>query len=692
MELLKPEKTPSLPDTVGERVRSARPCGSDRHTREHDPAFFRVLGEIAQILNQSSHEQDQLNKVLSLVAGATCSQGAALYKKSLTNGGGCRLELMANWLEQHSHSPPSACLVGLQSTDISPSQWKRLEQGESTTLCFQGREARVEGLVTPLFPDNQLSGLLIPAGMQPTPATMDFLWSVARVFELWMGKLNLEKRLTDVINFAPTPTFVMNADEVITDWNRATEEMTGWKAERIVGKGNYENGIPFYDDRRPTVSNLIMYPDKLWESTYPEFQRAGDEIHSIAYCPALPGGGAFLSCKTMKLYDTGNRLVGAIHTVRDITLEREMKKSLHRSESMYRAISDFASVGIMVFDGAGIVYYNERLATFMGIHEQEISLTDFLDWIHSEDRMQIETHVNALLQGHHTNLRFEFRAAHKCCIRSYRALAQLMEYDDRPAIHLILDDVTEQKEVARKARLNELRLYHEDRLIALGAMAAGIAHELNQPLNTIRVVTDGFLYGREQCWELVPEELFDGLAMVSRQIERMTKVIQNIRNFAREDRGAALEEVNANRAIENTFSMIGHQLEAHGIRVEKELTLGLPPIKANLNRLEQVIMNLVVNARQALDACQRTDKRLWIKTGSNNGSVYIEVSDNATGIPDDCLIKIFDPFFTTKEVGMGTGLGLSISQSIVAEFKGRIEAFNNDRGGASFLVTVPRGM
>ncbi len=243
----------------------------------------------------------------------------------------------------------------------------------------------------------------------------------------------------------------------------------------------------------------------------------------------------------------------------------------------------------------------------------------------------------------------------------------------------------------REARIRDLNLYHEDRLAALGTMAAGIAHELNQPLNTIRVVTDGFLFGRAEGWPLDPEELFEGLEMISRQVARMDKVIRNVRNFAREERDPGEGHVVANEAIENVFSMIGRQIEAHGIRVEKDLDPELPPLRASLNELEQVVMNLIVNARQALDDCSRDPKTLRVRTGSRDGAVFIEVSDNAVGIPDHLQGTIFDPFFTTKAVGKGTGLGLSISQSIVSKFGGRIEACNNESGGATFVVTAPAG-
>ena len=219
-------------------------------------------------------------------------------------------------------------------------------------------------------------------------------------------------------------------------------------------------------------------------------------------------------------------------------------------------------------------------------------------------------------------------------------------------------------------------------------MAAGIAHELNQPLNTIRVITDGTLYGRDQGWELDEKELFEGLEMISKQILRMSNVIQNIRDFAREDRGKC-EMINPNDAIKNVLSMIGKQFEAHGIQIDIELQPDLPPLESNVNNLEQVIMNLMVNARQALEEHRKRNKRLWIKTGYRYDQIFIEVGDNAAGIPDDLMLKIFDPFFTTKDAGKGTGLGLSISQTIVSDFNGTLKAFNNDEQGATFFITAP---
>lgn len=236
--------------------------------------------------------------------------------------------------------------------------------------------------------------------------------------------------------------------------------------------------------------------------------------------------------------------------------------------------------------------------------------------------------------------------------------------------------------------IDEAKLHHDGRLAALGTMAAGLAHELNQPLNTIRVITEGLLFGKEKGWPLEAEELYENIEMISRQVVRMDKVIQNVRNFARENRDQGVASVNVNEALENVLSMVGREIEDHGIRVEKDLDPELPPLRTTLNELEQVVMNLLLNARQALDECDDSPKIIRIKTDGRDAKIFLEVSDNGTGIPDHLLGRIFDPFFTTKGPGKGMGLGLSISQSIVIKFGGHIEAYNNEDGGATFTVTA----
>lgn len=656
--------------------------------------WLEVLAALGKSLGTCPSEAQELERGLRPLAEK--SKGwAALMLMRFEDGRASHLETLASYPKASSQEAEARWP---QRTEVAwfPEKWlQRLESAEPVlekepNNSVLGAWKRL--CLYPLCLEGEFSGLLCLGEYDEAleRSLQEALKVASKILELWLGWLNQRKRLEDFIQFMPNPTFVMHRAGHITDWNRATEEMTGWKAEQVLNKGNYEHAIPYYGIRRPILCNLILEPDPYWESTYPEFHRVGNDLYTLSFCPALPEGGAYLTTKTSKIFDLTGRLWGSIHTVRDVTRERQIEKSLHRSESMYRAITDFAGIGMMLLQRWKVIYCNEQMANLLGCTQGAPSPEDLLAMVHQEHRGSLRMGLERLLEGKQDSFRLELRLGEgEGRTKHYQCFAQVMDYEEQPTVCFIMEDVTEQKELAHKARLNELRMYHEDRLTALGVMAAGIAHELNQPLNTIRVITEGLLYGRDEGWGLEQEELYENLEMVSRQVLRMSEVIKNIRDFAREDRVQSEDEVNPNQAVEGVFSMIGRQLEAHGIKVRKLLQGSLPTVRGRLSRLEQVVMNLIVNARQALDECGKEDRELWVQTFQLDGCIRIEVGDNAMGVDPGIMSKIFDPFFTTKEVGKGTGLGLTISQSIVAEMGGCMEVFNNGQGGATFVVKLP---
>ena len=657
------------------------------------PSPLTALAKIASLLNLAELSGPDLLASLEILGTALGARTAGIYRKWHGDSDGISLKCLGSWFADSTATGRRPDCLRFE--DVPQPVWNKLDAHEFACLAAPGPHPSRDGFplwVGPLFLKDHLFGFVYVGGIrqaEPSADQKDFLAAACNVLELWVSKLNTAKRLADLIEFLPNATIGIDHRGIATVWNPAVEKMTGWKAQRIIGKGDYEYALPFYDMRRPLICNLVLQPDPKWEATYPEFRKEGDVVHSLIFTPALTGGGAFLTGSTKRMRDLTGFADGSMHIVRDITRERQIESQLQSSESMFRTITDYAGLGIALFQKEKALYYNERFEELLGISGREITLQDLINTVYSEDRQEISFHLDQMFEGTEKKpLRLDLRAQPADNLRDYSSYAQVLDYEGKLTVCFVLDDITEQKKLARRARMNELKLYHEGRLTSLGIMAAGIAHELNQPLNTIRVITDGFLFGRQKEWELDPDELYESLEMISRQVLRMSEVIQNIRNFAREDRDQTCMDVNVNEAVNNVFSMIGRQLEAHNIRVQKVLPKNLPTIKTDINRLEQVIMNLVVNARQALDTCRHDSRTLWVKTGTRNECVYIEVGDNATGISEDLIGRIFDPFFTTKDVGQGTGLGLTISQSIVSEFKGRIDAFNNDSGGATFIVSA----
>jgi len=654
--------------------------------------YLKEFGEFCCMLTDSGISDSNLHYALEILGRSLEADAVAFMRKQFRDRERFVLKLIGYWQAQkETQRVPEE---ELKPDCFNPGWWETLENKKPVAchdMAFSELGAMMNLLLVPVSCEGKLFGILSFSDFKNEEIQenqIDVAISAAHVLEIWVDKIQWKEQMEEVLDLIPNPIIVLDTDGVVTGWNKPMEQMSGRPADGMVGKGNYEHALPFYNKRRPTASNLIFKKNPKLESSYLEFQRKGDTLSALALCETLPGGGAFVASTTGVLHDATGRPSRSIHFIQDVTREREMAKNLRRSEAMYRTLIDFAGVGIVLFRRESIIYHNEHFAELIGMTEKNITFDDFISWIDPSEKEVMGFFKAPYEEGKEAS-RFEFKAhSGDGGSRRYKGYAKVIGYEDQAAIHFILDDITEQRALAERVRVNELRMHHEDRLTALGVMAAGIAHELNQPLNTVRVITDGFLYGRDEGWELDEKELFEGLEMVSRQVLRMSDVIQNIRDFAREDRGKS-EDIDPNDAIRNVFSMIGKQFLAHGIDIDMKLEPNLPCLKGNANNLEQVIMNLVVNARQALEEHRPTSKRLWVKSGFRYGQIFIEVGDNAVGFSEDLFIKIFDPFFTTKEPGKGTGLGLSISKTIVSDFKGLLKAYNNGEGGATFFFTIP---
>jgi PAS domain S-box-containing protein len=649
------------------------------------------MGQIACYLTKAQFNDTNFIQSLQIVSEHLLANGACVFFKKYSQEGALHLANIGSWTKTGKLDLPT-----LGCKEVPDSVWLALENREITPCGDFLSSASATGsglLLLPIFLREHLFGFIALRGVSLDWSTLHvevFLKAVIAIYELWISKLNEAKKFDDLIESLPSPTFVIDLNGAATVWNSAVEQMTGWSASRILGKGNYEHALPFYGIRRPTGCNLILNPNPKWEATYSSFQKNGDSLFVQIFAPNLPGGGAFLTGTTKVMRDINGRICSVIHIMGDVTRQRLIESKLKSSESLFQTITDCAGLGIGLFGRDEVLYNNAKFKDLLGVSEREANIEDLLEATQTENKEVVRQRLDMMFAGKGTGpLRLDLKVKRGEGDRYYSSYAQMLDYDGKPTICFLLDDITEQKELAERARVNELKMYHEGRLTSLGIMAAGIAHELNQPLNTIRVITDGLLFGRDENWPLDADEVYETMEMISNQTLRMSDVIQNIRDFSRGDRDQSLVTVNVNDAVHNVLKMIGRQFEVHDIIICKDLAKSVPNVQANLNRVEQVIMNLMVNARQALDGCERDKKIVWISTGTKGRAVYIRVADNATGIRSEIMDRVFDPFFTTKEVGQGTGLGLTISRSIIREFGGDIQLSNNEQGGATLVIHLP---
>lgn len=260
------------------------------------------------------------------------------------------------------------------------------------------------------------------------------------------------------------------------------------------------------------------------------------------------------------------------------------------------------------------------------------------------------------------------------------------------------------KERTHQLREKDAQLIQSGKLATLGEMATGIAHEINQPLGGISFITQGLLMAKRRG-KLDDAMLDEKLNSMAEQIERINKIITHLRTFARQS-GESKNEVNILEPLSGTFKLIGEQLKNKNITIIYEPPDNIPSVLADSNRLEQVFLNILGNARDALDDFEKTVRKIknkenppeWVETWTKkiiinvytqDQLVVTEFIDNASGIPPSVLNKIFEPFFTTKEVGKGTGLGLSISYGIIKEFGGTIEVESKEMEGSKFIIKLP---
>jgi two-component system, NtrC family, sensor kinase len=237
---------------------------------------------------------------------------------------------------------------------------------------------------------------------------------------------------------------------------------------------------------------------------------------------------------------------------------------------------------------------------------------------------------------------------------------------------LLFDDVTQRERM-------EEQMTQTEKLTSLGLLAAGVAHEVNTPL---AVISNYIQMLAKQMPEGDPRHTI--IDKIVKQTFRASEIVNNLLNFSRTGPGE-LADVDLNRVVEETLSLVAHPLKASQIQVVKQLTEGIPPVRGSANKLQQVFLNLFLNARDAMPQ----GGMLEVRSTAHNGSVEIEVADTGNGITREHIHKIFDPFFTTKTSGRGTGLGLSVSYGIIKEHAGKIDVRSTPGRGTSFHVEFP---
>jgi histidine kinase len=387
---------------------------------------------------------------------------------------------------------------------------------------------------------------------------------------------------------------------------------------------------------------------------------------------------------TSPIKDENGEIVAAMEMSLDVTETKLLEQELEKSEKKYAAIFDHIPNPVFVLDmkTLEILDCNTSIETVYGYKKEELIARSFLELFRPEEQDRYRNLIqtkSVINQARHVG-------------KNGRPLfvnirISGFEHPGEKVYLVTTSDITQRLQT-------EQQLIQAGKMATLGEMATGVAHELNQPLSVIKTASRFFMKKIRNKEKIKDDILLTMSEEIDTYVDRATKIINHMRQFGRKS-DVTLEKVQVNLTMEKALQILGQQLKVRGIEVVREFEQDLPPVMADPDRLEQVFINLLINARDAIDERwqdqphQSGDKKITLKTTSNAETVTAEVHDTGTGIPAPILDRIFEPFFTTKKVGQGTGLGLSISYGIIQDCNGSIQAVSRKDEGTGFIIKFP---
>ncbi len=396
------------------------------------------------------------------------------------------------------------------------------------------------------------------------------------------------------------------------------------------------------------------------------------------------GNPVYILVSTSPIFNEEGEVMAAIEMSTDITQVRLLEEELKRSEEKYRTLfnSDPNPIFVLDLNTLEIQDANERALKSYSYEKEELLGKSFLDLAEPLEWDRLRK-VSWDKEGAVFKVKHQTKNDESIVVNiRFSSLKNL----GQDTVIVTTSDVTERVK-------SEEQLIQASKMATLGEMSAGVAHELNQPLSVIKT-SASFLAKKIVRDEPVSPQILRELAdEMDSQVDRASLIINHLRQFGRK---TDIRKVNVqlNDCISGTFTVLGRQLEVHGISVELELDETLPPIRGDRNRLEQVFLNLIMNARDAMDEKEEVEgqgleKTLRISSKTEDDEVVVKISDTGLGMSEAVKEKIFEPFFTTKPVGKGTGLGLSISFGIVRDYDGVIEVESEEGRGTTFTIRFP---
>ena len=673
-----------------------------------DRLFFRDRYDYLKTLETFSQQTQSLTSstrlgstMVNLIAKALRSSNVYLLQPLPTSGDFTTVSLnsvnnptpvinlkkgsaLVKWLER------SNSMLSYEDIEIVP-QLQAITSKERGTLGRLGAE-----LISPLkAPTGQLSGILIlgkKLSEQPyTSEDKQLIYTICnhmstnlenvRLYNESQQEVRERQRAEEALRESREElrkTFesvtdgisVINLKGIITEVNQRTVEMHGFSSrEELLGKSALE---------------LIALRDR--ERIAKNMQRALKQgaLRGVEYTLLRADSSEFPGeLSTSVLKDASGNLVGHVTIARDITKRKQAEESLRLQRAYFQQLFDNSPDAIVMLDNTDrVVQINKGFETLFGYQAEEIKDRFINELIIPEDRVEeAATLSRTALDG---------KAARKETVRKRKegslvdvsALGYPIHFDNKTVgVYVIYSDITERKQAEEREKELQRELYLSSRLASIGELAAGVAHQLNNPLTGVLGFSQRLLR------KITDQETNKDLRKIYGEARRAAKIVQNLLTFARR-RQPKKEYSDVNNIVQSALELRAYELKTSNFEVITNLAPSLPKIMLDFHQIQEVFLNLILNAEQAMTEANGGGK-LTIKTEKKNGYIRTTFTNDGPGIPTENLDRIFDPFFTTKGEKGGTGLGLSVCHGIITEHGGSIYAKSKPGKGTTFFVELP---
>lgn len=483
-------------------------------------------------------------------------------------------------------------------------------------------------------------------------------------------------RYRGIIDAAVDGIILIDANGVMESFNPAAERIFGYRAQDVIGKN---------------VAMLMPEPDASRHNAYLKRYLDGGPAQIIGIGREVQGrrsdGELFpLELAVGELVQRGAR--GFVGMVRDISERRAMEAALAGREQELRLIFDGAPIGMFTADLAGrFNEVNPALVRLLGYSARELLNKPFVELTHDGDHGLLESRLQELVNGQqtacHSRLRWRRRDGEVLTVEVHGALA-----GGNSGTRFIIGQVIDHSEQLRselETREARERLAHVGRVSTLGEMASAIAHEINQPLTAIASYAQACIRLMNQG-QSDPQLVLESLQAIAAQALRAGDVVRRIRGFVGH-RDGGRDRVDLNEIIASVLELAAIDARVHDTRITTALAPALPEVLADPVQLQQVCLNLIRNAIDAMGDLPERERQLHIETRAGETEVEARFTDGGPGVLSAMRERLFQPFQTTKSEGMG--MGLSISRSIISAHGGSLHYSDAPRGGACFIVTLP---